>query len=158
MKSNNALKLVASLLLSFSAAAAGSLATTAQSDWYKQLARPSFNPPGWVFGPVWTLLYILIGVSFFLIWSRGFSGKAGRAALICFLAQLVLNAIWTLLFFGLRSPLLAFIDIALLLVAILLTIISFSAISRLAACLLIPYLAWVGFATVLNAAIWRLNP
>jgi len=157
MKSNDALKLVASVLLSFSAAGVGSLATSTQSDWYRELIKPSFNPPGWVFGPVWTVLYILIGVSFFLVWRRGFPGKAGRAALVCFLVQLALNAVWTLLFFGLQSPALALVDIVALLVAIVLTIILFSSISRVAACLLIPYLAWVSFATVLNGAIWRLN-
>jgi len=158
VKSNDALKLVASLLLSFSAAALGSLATTAQSEWYVKLAMPSFTPPGWVFGPVWTVLYTFMGVAFFLVWRRGFSGKAGLAALVCFLVQLALNAAWTLLFFRLQSPAFAFADILLLLAAIQLTILSFSWVSKVAACLLIPYLAWVTFAAVLSGAIWRLNP
>lgn len=158
MTKSSILKFIASLCLSFSAAAVGSLATTAQSEWYVNLTKPSFNPPGWVFGPVWTILYILIGVSFFLVWQKGFSNKTSRIALICFFVQLVFNAAWTLLFFGLQSPLLALVDIVLLCLAITLTIRYFLPISKVATGLLVPYLAWVAFATALNASIWRLNP
>ena len=157
MKRNDVLKLVLSCMLPLSAAAIGSLSTTAQSDWYRGLIKPFFNPPGWVFGPVWTVLYLMMGISFFLIWRRGFSGRAGRAALVLFLSQLTLNAIWTLLFFGLQSPLLALADIVLLWILIVSTICAFAAFSKPAAWLLIPYMVWVSFASVLNAAIWWLN-
>ena len=157
MSKGSILKFIGSLCISFSAAAVGSLGTTAQSDWYTNLVKPSFNPPGWVFGPVWTTLYILMGVAFFLVWRQGFAGKMARVALICFLIQLALNAAWTILFFGLQSPVLAFIDIALLWIAILLTILFFTYISKTAAVLFVPYLVWVTFAAVLNGAIWRLN-
>lgn len=157
MNYRDTLKLVASLILTFSAAAIGSLATTAQSNWYRNLTKPSFNPPGWIFGPVWTGLYILMAVAFFMIWRRGFADRRGRIALTCFLVQLVLNAVWTLLFFGLQSPLAALLDIAFLLVAIVLTIWAFARISKAAAWLLAPYLCWVAFAAVLNGSIWWLN-
>ncbi len=157
MKRNDVLKLVLSCMLPLSAAAIGSLSTTAQSDWYRGLIKPFFNPPGWVFGPVWTVLYLMMGISFFLIWRRGFSGRAGRAALVLFLSQLTLNAIWTLLFFGLQSPLLALADIVLLWILIVFTIHTFATLSKPAAWLLIPYMVWVSFASVLNAAIWWLN-
>jgi translocator protein len=137
----------------------GSLFTTADSlgNWYANLNKPFFNPPNWIFGPVWTTLYIMMGISAFLIWRKGLDDKVVHIALVCFIIQLFLNAIWTPLFFGLRWPLLGLIDIILLLNAIIVTIFAFSKISRPAALLLIPYLAWVLFATVLNASLYLLN-
>lgn len=137
----------------------GSLFTTADSlgNWYADLNKPFFNPPNWIFGPVWTTLYIMMGISAYLVWQKDINRKAVHIVLACFAVQLFLNAIWTLLFFGLHSPLLGLIDIVLLLNAVIVTIFAFFQISRPAALLLIPYLAWVSFATVLNASIYLLN-
>jgi tryptophan-rich sensory protein len=159
MKPVNIAKLVVSCAVPFLVGLMGSLFTTPDSlgIWYANLHKPFFNPPDWIFGPVWTTLYIRMGVSAFLVWRKGLDNKIVRIALICFIVQLFLNAIWTPLFFGLRSPLLGLIDIVLLLNAIIVTVSAFSKISRPAALLLIPYLAWVSFATVLNASIYLLN-
>jgi len=154
------LRLAACLLICQAAGAIGSV-FTAQSlgVWYASLAKPSFNPPGWVFGPVWTTLYTLMGISAWLVWRRGsLADPPVRNALFLFLVQLFLNALWSFLFFGLRSPLLALADILGLLIAILATIAAFKPISPISAWLMVPYLAWVSFATILNAAIWKLNP
>ena len=121
--------------------------------WYATLAKPSFNPPNWIFAPVWTALYILMAMAAWLVWR---SGKAG-AALGLFALQLALNAAWSLLFFGLHRIDLALVDIVLLLAAIVATALAFRARSAVAALLLLPYLAWACFATVLNFAIWRMN-
>ena len=125
-------------------------------EWYAQLQKPSWNPPGWVFGPVWTALYAMMGVAAWMIWRRG-GFRVQRLPLALFLAQLALNAAWTPLFFGLHQPGLAFLDIALLWLAIIATIAAFWRVQRTAAALLVPYLAWVSFATFLNFTIWRLN-
>lgn len=125
-------------------------------EWYASLEKPSWNPPGWVFGPVWTALYVLMGISAWLVWKQsGFSG-AGPALWI-FLGQLVLNGLWSYLFFGINSPLSAFIEIIVLWLAILVTTVLFWRVRPLAGSLLLPYLAWVGFASVLNFTLWRLN-
>jgi translocator protein len=159
MKPVNIVKLVACCVVPILIGIVGSFFTTADtlSDWYANLNKPFFNPPNWIFGPVWTTLYIMMGISAFLIWRKGLDDKVVRIALICFVIQLFLNAIWTPLFFGLRWPLLGLIDIVLLLNAVIVTIFVFSKISRPAALLLIPYLAWVSFATVLNASLYFLN-
>jgi benzodiazapine receptor len=149
------LGLFAWLLVCFAAAAAG--AVFMPGDWYASLTKPSWNPPGWIFGPVWTALYAMMAVAAWLIWKRG--GFAAQHRLLSlFLVQLVLNALWTPLFFGLRQPGLAFAEILLLCAAILATLMAFRPVSRTAAWLLVPYLAWVSFAAVLNGTIWRLNP
>lgn len=124
--------------------------------WYASLAKPAWNPPDWIFAPVWTLLYVLMGVAAWLVWRRAGCVQA-RTALIVFLVQLVLNALWSWLFFGLQRPDLAFVDIVALWGAILATIILFGRIHRVTGVLLLPYLAWVGFAAVLNFTLWRLN-
>ncbi len=126
-------------------------------EWYASLNKPSFNPPGWIFGPVWTILYIMMGVAAHRVWMlRGF--RQAAPALALFITQLLFNALWSWLFFGLQRPDLAFIDIIVLWITILLTLLAFRQHSDLAATLLIPYLAWVSFAAILNASIWRLNP
>lgn len=125
--------------------------------WYAGLAKPFFAPPNWLFGPVWTLLYFLMGVSVFLIWKQGEKNKKVQAALTFFLIQLALNFLWTILFFGLKSPLLGLIETAAMWVAIVATIRAFYPLSKLASYLLIPYLMWVSFASLLNAAIVILN-
>lgn len=148
------LGLVAWLVLSFSAAALGGFFMP--GDWYASLKKPSWNPPGWIFGPVWSALYTLMGVAAWMVWKRG-GFAAQRRPLTAFLVQLALNAIWTPLFFGLREPGWAFAEILLLWLAIAWTIAEFWRTNRIAAGLLWPYLAWVSFATVLNGTLWRLN-
>lgn len=123
--------------------------------WYDQLAKPSFNPPSWVFGPVWTTLYLLMAVAAWLVWRS--DDRRRRTALTLFAAQLVLNAIWSPLFFGARLPGWALAEIVLLWLAVAATASWFWSIDRRAGALLVPYLAWVSFATVLNAEIVRLN-
>jgi translocator protein len=129
----------------------------ATSTWYAELQKPRFTPPDSVFGPVWILLYILMGIAAFLVWRRGFYHQVVKRALYIFGVQLVLNALWSFLFFGLRSPLAGLIGIFILGIAIILTIRSFLAVSRTAGLLIIPYFLWVSFATGLNLSIWWLN-
>jgi benzodiazapine receptor len=159
MKLGNPAKLFISCAVPVLVGVAGSLFTTSDSlnNWYANLNKPAFTPPGWLFGPVWTTLYILMGISAFLVWRKGLENKAVRTALIWFIIQLVLNAVWSPLFFGLQSPLLGLIDIFLLLFAIIATLICFGKISTPATLLLVPYLGWVTFATILNLAIYFLN-
>lgn len=130
---------------------AGSVAT-----WYPTLAKPPWNPPAWVFGPVWTVLYVSMAVAAWLVWRRA-GWRRAPGALGLFAAQLALNAAWSPLFFGFRSPGAALVDIVLLWLAIAVTVVAFSRIVPLAGALLVPYWLWVSFATALNAAIWRLN-
>ena len=125
--------------------------------WYAGLAKPFLNPPSWVFGPVWTILYAMMGIAAFLVWKQGWKKTTVRTALSLFGIQLVLNAAWSILFFGMRNPAIALVDIAMLWISIVLTIALFSKVSRPAAWMLVPYLCWVSFATYLNAAIWWLN-
>lgn len=123
--------------------------------WYDGLAKPSFNPPSWVFGPVWTTLYLLMGVAAWLVWDR--QRAAARGALTLFVVQLIANAAWSWLFFGEQNPGLALLDIVVLWLLILATTIAFWRLHPVAGALLLPYLAWVTFATALNFEIWRLN-
>jgi len=125
--------------------------------WYPSLVRPSFAPPTWVFGPVWTALYAMMGVASWLVWRQGFAQPEVRGALAVYGVQLVFNLIWSWLFFGLQRPFLALLDIVVLLVLIVVSVIRFAAVDRRAALLLLPYLAWVAFATVLNGGFWWLN-
>lgn len=154
-----ALKLVASLLVCQLAGFVGSIFTTpAIPTWYADLAKPAFTPPNWLFAPAWTTLFVLMGLGAFLIWRKGVAEGRVKAALGIFVIQLALNILWSVAFFGLRSPLGGLIVIALLWFAILLTIQSFSRLSRPAGLLLLPYILWVSFAAVLNGAILVLNP
>lgn len=141
------------------AGAIGSIFTSISvGTWFPTLVKPALNPPAWVFGPVWTLLYALMGIAAYLVWANPRVMKEEKKrALEIFSLQLVLNIIWSVLFFGLLSPFAALVNIVLLWCAILWTIFAFKGISRPAAWLLAPYLAWVTFATYLNAAIWFLN-
>ncbi|MCC5841864.1 MAG: tryptophan-rich sensory protein [Opitutales bacterium] len=142
------------LVLCFGAAAVGSFFSP--GEWYASLNKPTWNPPSWVFGPVWTLLYALMAISAWLVWVRGgFSAQRGPLSL--FLLQLALNAAWSPVFFGLERPDLAFLVILFLWLGIVATIIAFRKVSHPATTLLLPYLAWVSFATALNGAIWILN-
>lgn len=151
------LALAGFLALSFAASAIGGVSTrTGPGSWYAGIEKPAFNPPGWVFGTVWTTLYVLIGVSAWLVWRRrGVDGA--RGPLLLWLAQLALNALWPALLFASRRPDLASLEIAALWIAILATIVAFRRVRPLAAWLLVPYLAWVTFASILTFTIWRLN-
>jgi tryptophan-rich sensory protein len=124
--------------------------------WYSTLAKPALNPPNWIFFPVWTLLYVMMGVSLYFVWRKGFNNET-KTAIYVFSAQLLLNFLWTFLFFGLKSILLAFAEIIVLWIMILVTILRFYKISKGAAYLLIPYIIWVSFASYLNLAIFLVN-
>lgn len=127
------------------------------NDWYVALNKPSFNPPNWLFAPVWTGLYILMGIAAGIVWSKGFHHIWVKTALYHFGFQLLFNALWSIVFFGFKSPLWALLVIFVLLTLIILTIRWFKVVSKLAAILLIPYMLWVCFATLLNYKIWELN-
>ncbi|AMN44094.1 TspO/MBR family protein [Rhodoplanes sp. Z2-YC6860] len=134
----------------------GQLATFPNLGWYSTLVKPAFNPPNWIFGPVWTTLYALMAFASWRI--MRLPGSSQRSlALLLFFGQLVLNAVWSWMFFGLHSPLLGLIDIIPQLSLIVLTIVAFSRLDVIAGWLLVPLAAWVSFATILNVAVWRLN-
>ena len=157
MKINDILKLVASVILCQVAGFLGSLFTTpAIPTWYATLKKPFFNPPNWIFSPVWISLFILMGISLFFVWRRPDHPKF-KIAFIFFFVQLILNILWSVAFFGLRSPLLGLMDIVLLWIAILFTIVNFFKVSKMAGVLLLPYLLWVSFAALLNFSLWILN-
>lgn len=142
----------------FLAAAVGSVFTTGAIDtWYATLNKPFFNPPNWLFGPVWTLLYLMMGISLYLVWTTKIDKEKKRQAITFFFIQLGLNVLWSILFFGLKSPSVALLGIIFLWISICLTIKKFLKASKLAGWLLVPYLAWVSFATVLNLSILLLN-
>lgn len=156
------IKLAISILIPLLAGFTGSFFTTPSiATWYASIQKPSFNPPNWIFGPVWTTLFILMGIALYLIWTngsrKGASIKARKAAYQIFAVQIILNILWSFLFFYFHCPTCAFIEIILLWLAILANIIFFWKISRTAAYLLIPYLLWVSFASVLNFMIMVLN-
>ena len=127
------------------------------NDWYAALNKPSFNPPNWIFGPVWTVLYIMMGIAAGIVWSKGFYHKWVKTALYHFGFQLLFNALWSVIFFGFQSPFWALLVILVLMMLILGTIRWFNVVSRLAAYLMIPYFLWVCFASLLNYRIWMLN-
>ncbi|MBN1620727.1 tryptophan-rich sensory protein [candidate division WOR-3 bacterium] len=154
----NLLKLVVSIIMCQLAGIIGSFFTMKNiPSWYSYLNKPSFNPPNWVFGPVWTLLYLMMGISFFIVWAYHSQNPLYRPAITLFIIQLALNLLWSFLFFGLKNPLAGFIEILILWVAILITVIFFFRISKPASILLIPYLLWVSFAAVLNYYLYKLN-
>ncbi len=158
MKPRDILKLVVSIIACLAAGAIGSIFTrSAIPTWYATLEKPAFNPPNWLFAPAWALLYLLMSIAAFLVWRRGLENRQVRIALIVFLIQLILNALWSVVFFGLESPLYGLIVISALWVAILFTVLKFFRISSVASVLLWPYLLWVTFAAVLNVSIWLLN-
>lgn len=152
-----AIGLILSIAACFLAAAIGGFATASSvSGWFAEINKPSWNPPDWVFGPVWTVLYLMMGVSAWLVWKQsGF--KDAALPLGCFAVQLALNTTWSILFFGIRQPGWAFVEIIVLWFSIALTIVLFFKHSKLAAGLLVPYLLWVTFASCLNYSIWSLN-
>ena len=149
--------LVVSIAVCFGAGLVGSLFTARSvGDWYLALDKPAWTPPSAVFGPVWSLLYLLMGIAAWLVWRRG-GFAAHPVALTLFASQLVLNAVWSFLFFGLRLPGAAFVEIVVLWALILATLIAFWRAVPVAGLLLVPYLLWVSLASALNFAIWRLN-
>ena len=127
------------------------------TDWYPTLQKPAFNPPPWVFGPVWTALYVLMGIALYGVWRLGWDRAEVRWAIAFFAIQLALNGLWSVLFFGLRAPGLAFLEIIVLWAAIVATTLAFWRAAPWAGALIAPYLAWVSFAAVLNGSIWLLN-
>ena len=157
-RSRNILKLVISIVACQCAGLIGSIFTTpAIPTWYETLAKPSFTPPNWLFAPAWVTLYVLMGVAVFLVWRKGLGIKNVKAALITFLVQLVLNVLWSAIFFGAKSLVGGAVVIVLLWIAILFTILRFFKISTVAGGLLIPYILWVTFASALNISILALN-
>lgn len=127
------------------------------NDWYLTLNKPSFNPPNWIFAPVWTILYIMMGVAAGIVWAKGFHHIWVKTALYHFGFQLLFNSLWSIVFFGFKNPFWALLIILILLILILLTIKWFKVVSKTAAYLLIPYFLWVCFATMLNYRIWEMN-
>jgi tryptophan-rich sensory protein len=151
-------KLIVSLAACQLAGIVGGLFTASSiGSWYAGLNKPSFNPPNWVFGPVWITLYVLMGIALYLVWAGDFPGKAKQTAVILFFIQLVLNMFWTFFFFYLQKPFLGLIEIVILLVFIILTMWKFYTLRPAAAYLMMPYLLWVGFAAVLTFSLWNLN-
>lgn len=158
MKAENIALLVFSIAVCELAGVAGSIFTfPALPEWYAALQKPAFAPPGNIIGPVWIVLYFLMGLSLYLVLLKNRKDKMVKRGLSLFAVQLILNAMWSFVFFGLRSPLYALLEILYLWLAILLTICVFYKIDRGAAYLLVPYLLWVSFAAVLNYEIWLLN-
>ncbi|HEY0010332.1 MAG TPA: TspO/MBR family protein [Candidatus Paceibacterota bacterium] len=151
-------KLAAAIAVSELAGIIGSVFTVSAVDsWYLTLVRPPLAPSSWVFGPVWTTLFALMGIAAFLVWKKGMGRRDVRIALALFAGQLVLNTSWSIIFFGLRNPGAALVEIAVLWIAILATMIAFAKVSRTAAALLVPYILWVSFAAYLNYGFWVLN-
>lgn len=151
------LGLVVSLIVCFAAAGIGGAVTTPKiGTWYTTLAKPNWNPPNWIFGPVWSALYFCMAVAAWLVWWQGGVEQAALP-LGLFAVQLILNVLWSFIFFGLERPGLAFIEVLLLWVAIAVTMLTFWQRSLVAGILFLPYLAWVSFASFLNFTIWRLN-
>ncbi len=151
-------KLLGFIVLCEAVGILGSLFTVAAiPSWYAALNKPWFSPPNWLFGPVWTLLYLLMGIAGYMLWQNKGTGKAAKLALVFFFIQLVLNGVWTPLFFGAHLIAWAFVEIVLMLLFILLTIIFSFKTKPKAAILLLPYLFWVSFASLLNFSLWQLN-
>jgi benzodiazapine receptor len=150
--------LIAAVALCLAIGFLGGRATAANiPTWYAGLVKPSFNPPNWLFGPVWTLLYAMMAFALWRVLGSPVATPGRRMAVLAFVAQMVLNALWSVVFFGLHAPGIALFVIVALEALILTTIALFRPLDRLAALLLVPYAAWVAFATILNAAIWMLN-
>jgi translocator protein len=152
------MKLLYSLVITLGVGAIAGFATASNiGGWYATLSKPGFNPPNWIFGPVWTLIYILMGIALFLVWKQPASLYRSNSLWLFFI-QLLLNFLWSFIFFYFHKIGLALVDIVALLIFIILTIFSFSRLDKKAAWLMVPYICWVSFATILNGAIYRLNP
>ena len=158
MDLNGVIKFVISILASFAAGGIGSLFTfKAIPTWYAGLKKPRYTPPNWAFGPVWTTLYILMGISVFLVWQNGLATNGTLLAFTLFWIQLALNALWSIIFFGMKSKGGGVVTIIVLWLLILATIVASFPVSAWAGAILIPYIAWVSVASYLNIGLWRLN-
>ena len=154
----NALRFLISVTLPLLVGGLSGFATArGVQEWYPSLTKPPFNPPSWVFGPVWTLLYVMMGVAAYVVWQKGWESEVVRVALGLYLIQLILNGFWSILFFGMQSPGIAFVEILILWLAIAATVFWFWRVSPVAGILLLPYGAWVSFAALLNGSLWILN-
>ena len=155
---NSILKLFISILIPLLiGGSAGFFATSGVNGWYALANKPSFNPPNWIFAPVWTTLYILMGIALYLVWKSTATASIKQTAILLFVVQLTLNFFWSILFFKFQLTGWAFVEIIAMWVAILFTILWFGKISSTAAWLLVPYICWVSFASLLNYSIWKLN-
>ncbi|WP_407635753.1 TspO/MBR family protein [Kangiella aquimarina] len=161
-KTKDLLGLLAWLILAFATATIGAIASVEAGQFYSQLEQPSWAPPGWLFGPVWTVLYAFMGIAAWLVWRQRYNLNASlkrvHAALTIFVLQLILNALWSWLFFAWHLGGWAFVDIVILWIFIGFTLVGFLRVNKLAAVLLAPYLLWVLFAAILNYAVWKMNP
>ena len=135
----------------------GFFTVTGVESWYQTIQKPSWNPPNWIFGPVWTSLYLMMGIALFLVWKEDTSSELKKIAIGLFTIQLVLNFFWSFIFFSQQQPGWALVEIVVLWIFILLTIFAFAQVNKTAAWLLVPYISWVSFATILNYTIWQLN-
>ena len=155
---NNTFKLIIAIIIPVAVGAiSGFFTATGVESWYQTINKPSWNPPGWIFAPVWTTLYIMMGVALFLVWKSDSSDILKKTAITLFTIQLVLNFFWSFIFFDQHQIGWALVEIIAMWIFILLTIFAFGNISKLAAWLLVPYISWVSFATILNYTIWKLN-
>jgi translocator protein len=151
-------RFIISLVLCQGAGLIGTVFTVgAIQNWYIYLNKPDFSPPNWIFGPVWTVLYTLMAIALFLVWQTGLNNRVTKIAFWVFIFHLAINALWSILFFGLKSPALALVDITVLWILIVASIYLFYRVRKISAWLLVPYLVWVSFATALNFYIWKLN-
>jgi len=158
MKIKSYPKLILSIILIEIIGSLGAIATTpAIPGWYASLIKPFFTPPSWVFGPVWTSLFFLMGFALYLVWQEGLEKRPVRLAVYTFSIQMILNVLWSFLFFGMQNPLFGLIEIIILWFVIIITIFKFFKVSRPAAYMMIPYICWVTIATALNLAVWLLN-
>ena len=155
---SNTMKLIISIVCTVGLGLTGGLFTAPEiQGWFSHLNKPSWNPPNWLFAPVWTTLYLCMGIAFFLVWKTKATAHIKQWAIIIFIAQFMLNLAWSYIFFREHQPGWAFVDIIVLWLAIICTIAGFSRISKPAAWLLVPYIAWVSFAAILNYSIWQAN-
>lgn len=155
---NNTTKLIISIALPVAVGAtSGFFTATGVDSWYQTINKPSWNPPGWIFGPVWTTLYVMMGIALFLVWKSNTNEALKKTAITLFAVQMVLNFFWSFVFFKQEQPGWALVEIIVLWVAILLTIFAFAKVNKTAAWLLVPYISWVSFASILNYTIWQLN-
>ena len=155
---NNAVKLIISIVIPVAVGAtAGFFTATGIDSWYQTINKPSWNPPSWIFAPVWTTLYVMMGIALYLVWKSDSSDILKKTAISLFAVQLILNFFWSFIFFNQQQPGWALAEIIAMWIFILLTIFAFAQVSKPAAWLLVPYISWVSFATVLNYTIWQLN-
>ncbi len=155
---NNTLKLIIAIAIPLIVGgSSGFFTATGVESWYQTIARPTWNPPGWIFGPVWTTLYVMMGISLFLVWKEDTSVELKKIGIALFAIQLVLNFFWSFIFFNQHQIGWALVEIVAMWVFILLTIFAFAQVNKAAAWLLVPYISWVSFATILNFTIWQLN-